>query len=113
MISDYFVRFFYLFLFGIKAVIAVSYERIHRSNLIGMGIIPCQFLEGENAESHGLDGEEEFTITLPDKVVPGCNATVTTDNGKSFEVAVRFDTDVELSYYRHGGILNFMIRSLL
>merc|ERR1712226_177638 len=101
------------FLLGIKAVIAVSYERIHRSNLIGMGIIPCQFLEGDNADSLGLTGEEEFTISLPDKVVPGCNATVTTDNGKSFEVAVRFDTDVELSYYRNGGILNFMIRSLL
>lgn len=101
------------FLLGIKAVIAVSYERIHRSNLIGMGIIPCQFLDGESADTHGLSGEEEFTISLPDKVAPGCNATVKTDSGKCFEVAVRFDTDVELSYYRNGGILNFMIRSLL
>jgi len=101
------------FLLGIKAVIAVSYERIHRSNLIGMGIIPCQFLDGETADTHGLSGEEEFTISLPDKVAPGCNATVETDSGKCFEVAVRFDTDVELSYYRNGGILNFMIRSLL
>jgi len=101
------------FLLGVKAVIAVSYERIHRSNLVGMGIIPCQFLEGQNADSLGLTGEEDFTLSLPEKLTPGSKATVTTDSGKSFEVAVRFDTDVELEYFRHGGILNYMIRSIL
>jgi aconitate hydratase len=101
------------FLLGVKTVIAVSYERIHRSNLVGMGIIPCQFLEGQNADSLGLTGEEDFTLVLPENLAPGSKAQVTTDSGKSFEVAVRFDTDVELEYFRHGGILNYMIRSIL
>lgn len=100
------------FLLGIKAVIAASYERIHRSNLVGMGIIPLQFKEGESADSHGLTGEEEITITMPQPLTTGAMAQVESDNGIKFEVIVRFDTDVELSYYRHGGILNYMIRGI-
>ena len=76
-----------------------------------------QFLEGQNADNLGLSGEEEFTIRLPDTITPGCKATVLAQASggasKEFEVDVRFDTDVELSYYKNGGILNYMIRSIL
>ena len=83
-----------------------------------MGIIPMQFLEGDNADKLGLTGEEEFTVALPDTLTPGCKATISAlatgaTSPKEFEVAVRFDTDVELSYYKNGGILNYMIRSIL
>jgi len=100
------------FLLGIKAVIAESYERIHRSNLVGMGIIPMQYDEGQNAASYGLTGEEELTVSMPSPLTTGCKATITADNGVSFQVTVRFDTDVELSYFNHGGILNYMIRAI-
>ncbi len=100
-------------LLGVKAVIAVSYERIHRSNLIGMGVLPLQFKEGDSAESLALTGEEAFTIAgiatgglVPDQV------TVTTDDGRSFAVDVRLDTPNEQEYYRHGGILHYVLRSL-
>lgn len=98
---------------GVRAVIAESYERIHRSNLVGMGIIPCQYMDGSNTESHGLTGKEQYSLELPAKLTPGCEATVTTDTGKKFTVKVRFDTEVELTYFNHGGILNYMIRSML
>ncbi|XP_015175762.1 PREDICTED: cytoplasmic aconitate hydratase-like [Polistes dominula] len=101
------------YLLGIRAIIAESYERIHRSNLVGMGIIPLQYLPGQNAESLGLTGYEKFNIILPDDFQPGQNITVTTDQGKRFEVIVRFDTEVDITYYRHGGILNYMIRKML
>merc|ERR1712227_920329 len=98
---------------GVRAVIAESYERIHRSNLVGMGIIPLQYMNGESTESHGLTGKEVFSIELPSDLSAGCEATVTADSGKKFQVKVRFDTEVELTYFRHGGILNYMIRSML
>ncbi|XP_050400108.1 cytoplasmic aconitate hydratase [Patella vulgata] len=98
---------------GIKAVIAESYERIHRSNLVGMGIIPFQYLEGQNAASLGLTGKETFSINVPADVKAGQNLTINISSGKSFEVKTRFDTEVELAYFRHGGILNFMIRSMV
>nr|BAM18054.1 iron regulatory protein 1A [Papilio xuthus] len=101
------------FLLGIRAVIAESFERIHRSNLVGMGIIPLQFLEGENAESLGITGKETYSVQLPDNLSPGDMATVTMDNGKSFQVKIRFDTEVDLTYFKHGGILNYMIRKML
>ncbi|XP_047365951.1 cytoplasmic aconitate hydratase-like isoform X1 [Vespa velutina] len=101
------------YLLGIRAIIAESYERIHRSNLVGMGIIPLQYLPGQNAESLGLTGLEKFNIILPNDCQPGQNITVTTDQGKQFEVIVRFDTEVDLTYYQHGGILNYMIRTML
>jgi len=98
---------------GIKAVIAESFERIHRSNLVGMGIVPLQYLPGQNAESLGLSGKEMYTIDLPVDIKPGQNITVKVDDGRSFEVKCRFDTDLELMYYQHGGILNYMIRKIL
>ncbi|KAH6795775.1 hypothetical protein C2S51_036761 [Perilla frutescens var. frutescens] len=100
---------------GVKAVIAKSFERIHRSNLVGMGIIPLCFKTGEDAETLGLTGHERYTIDLPSKVSeirPGQDVTVTTDNGKSFTCTLRFDTEVELEYYDHAGILQYVIRNL-
>ncbi|XP_053977010.1 cytoplasmic aconitate hydratase-like [Hylaeus volcanicus] len=102
------------YLLGIRAVIAESYERIHRSNLVGMGIIPLQYLPGQTAESLGLTGLELYDITIPHNCQPGQVITVTTDNGKKkFNVIVRFDTEVDLTYYKNGGILNYMIRQML
>ncbi|XP_050360030.1 cytoplasmic aconitate hydratase-like [Nymphalis io] len=101
------------FLLGIRAVIAESFERIHRSNLVGMGIMPLQFLPGENADSLGLNGTEVYTIDVPANLVPHQELKVQVDNGKSFQVIVRFDTEVDLTYFRNGGILNYMIRKML
>lgn len=101
------------YLLGIRAVIAESYERIHRSNLVGMGIVPLQYLEGENADTLGLTGKEIFNIAIPDDCKPGQIITVETNCGKKFKVLVRFDTEVDLTYYRNGGILNYMIRKML
>ncbi|KAL9441613.1 hypothetical protein AB3S75_020167 [Citrus x aurantiifolia] len=103
-------------LLGVKAVIAKSFERIHRSNLVGMGIIPLCFKPGEDADTLGLAGHERYTINLPNKVSeirPGQDITVTTDTGKSFTCTVRFDTEVELAYFDHGGILPYVIRNLI
>ena len=100
------------FLLGIKAVIAESYERIHRSNLVGMGIVPLQYQPGETAESLGLTGREKFDIELPETLRPGMTVSVKTETGKQFSVIMRFDTDLELTYYRHGGILNYMVRKV-
>lgn len=101
------------YLLGIRAVIAESYERIHRSNLVGMGIVPLQYLPGENAESLGLTGYEQYDIAISENCQPGEKITVSTDDGKKFEVIARFDTEVDLTYYKHGGILNYMIRTML
>lgn len=133
---------------GVKAVIAKSFERIHRSNLVGMGIIPLCFKTGEDADTLGLTGEERYTIDLPSSVgeiKPGQDVTVVTDNGKSFVCTLRFDTEVmdcvmlcfyrifislvkfrllqnslvfsslqvELAYFDHGGILQYVIRNLI
>ncbi|OIW04054.1 hypothetical protein TanjilG_24165 [Lupinus angustifolius] len=103
-------------LLGVKAVIAKSFERIHRSNLVGMGIIPLCFKAGEDADSLGLTGHERYTIDLPSKISeirPGQDVTVTTDTGKSFTCTARFDTEVELAYFNHGGILPYVIRNLI
>jgi aconitate hydratase len=105
-------------LLGVRAVIAASYERIHRSNLIGMGVLPLQFRPGESAESHGLTGREQITITgvAGDEVTPAgaAKVTATRDDGTtvSFDVLVRLDTSVEVEYYRHGGILPYVLRNL-
>jgi len=101
-------------LLGVKAVIAESYERIHRSNLIGMGVLPLQFPAGETAESLGLTGEEEFAISgitaMNDGTTP---KTVKVKAGdEEFDAVVRIDTPGEASYYRHGGIMQFVLRSL-
>ena len=104
---------------GVRAVIAESYERIHRSNLIGMGILPLQFKSGESAESLGLSGEEVFDIQgLSDASKPRGRLNVvatSVNNGgasKTFEVVVRIDTPQESEYYRHGGILHYVLRQL-
>ncbi|TVU48452.1 hypothetical protein EJB05_08090 [Eragrostis curvula] len=100
---------------GVKAVIAKSFERIHRSNLAGMGIIPLCFKAGEDADTLGLTGHERYTIHLPanvSEIKPGQDVTVTTDDGKSFTCTLRFDTEVELAYYDNGGILPYVIRKL-
>lgn len=101
------------FLQGVRAVIAKSYERIHRSNLVGMGIIPLQFKDGEDAESLGLTGQERFTIALDKDLRPGMEVSVRVDSGVKFTAVARFDTPVELDYFRHGGILQFVLRNLL
>ncbi|MCX4965457.1 aconitate hydratase AcnA [Streptomyces sp. NBC_00654] len=103
-------------LLGVKAVIAESYERIHRSNLIGMGVLPLQFPEGATAESLGLTGEETFSFTgvteLNDGTTPR-TVKVTTDTGVEFDGVVRIDTPGEADYYRNGGILQYVLRSLI
>ena len=104
-------------LLGIKAVLAQSYERIHRSNLIGMGVLPLQFLDGEGPEQLGLDGTESYDIGgITEGLQPGCNLrVVAAREGPSrteFEVLVRLDTAVEVEYYRHGGILKYVLRQL-
>ena len=102
-------------LLGVKAVIAESFERIHRSNLIGMGVLPLQFLPGENPKALGLSGIEEFSISGIDALNDGATpkqVTVTAD-GKSFKAIVRIDTPGEADYFRHGGIMQYVLRSLL
>ncbi|CAJ2646669.1 unnamed protein product [Trifolium pratense] len=103
-------------LLGVKAVISKSFERIHRSNLVGMGIIPLCFKSGEDADSLGLTGHERYTIDLPssvNEIRPGQDIAVVTDNGKTFTCTLRFDTEVELAYFNHGGILQYAIRNLI
>jgi aconitate hydratase len=97
----------------VRAVIAQSFERIHRSNLIGMGVLPLQFADGESVQSLGLTGKEKFTITgIADAEEVPRRLTVKADE-KEFEVIVRIDTPKEQVYYRHGGILQYVLRELL
>jgi aconitate hydratase len=105
-------------LLGVKAVVAASFERIHRSNLVGMGVLPLQFAEGTNAQTLRLDGSETYAITgLSDSIQPGQMVTVeiTRKDGKreSVSVKLRIDTPIEIDYYRHGGILPFVLRELM
>ena len=102
-------------LLGVRAVIAESFERIHRSNLIGMGVLPLQFLDGQNAQSLGLTGEETFTISGIVELNSGSTPkTVSVSAGdKKFSAKVRIDTPGEADYYRHGGIMQYVLRSLL
>merc|ERR1712178_513612 len=98
------------FLQGVRAFIAQSYERIHRSNLVGMGILPLQFKSGESADSLGFTGKERFTINLPDAAKQtNADVVVKCDNGKEFVVKSRLDTEPELGYFLHGGILNYVL----
>ena len=102
---------------GVRAVIAQSFERIHRSNLVGMGILPLQFLDGESAETVGLDGRESFTVRGIAGVRPGGKLTVVArrDGGEEvrFETTVRLDSETDLDYYRNGGILPMVLRQLM
>ncbi|HRK21671.1 MAG TPA: hypothetical protein PLX06_07685, partial [Fimbriimonadaceae bacterium] len=109
-------------LLGVKAVLAESFERIHRSNLIGMGVVPLQYLDGESASSIGLNGHEEFALVgLSDAIATGfrdgkvleLRATDESGHVKKFSAVVRIDTPQEAEYYRHGGILHYVLRQLL
>ena len=105
-------------LLGVKAVVAASFERIHRSNLVGMGVLPLQFADGTNAQTLGLDGSETYSVTgLSDAIQPGQSVTleIARKNGKteSVPVKLRIDTPIEIDYYRHGGILPFVLRELM
>ena len=100
-------------LLGVRAVIAESYERIHRSNLIGMGVLPLEFQDGDGRESLGLTGEETLTISgVVAGLSPGKALSVSVDGGKTFEVRARLDTPQEVEYYLHGGILQYVLRQL-
>ncbi len=105
---------------GVKAVIVESFERIHRSNLIGMGVLPLQFPEGESAESLGLNGTEVYSITGIDALNQGVTpktvhveATQKDGSKTEFEAVVRIDTPGEAYYYRNGGILQYVLRNLM
>lgn len=99
-------------LLGVRAVIAESFERIHRSNLVGMGVIPLEFVNGETRQSLGLTGFEEITIEgMSDQMSPRATLTVKAGD-KTFQVRSRIDTPEEMNYYRHGGILHYVLRQL-
>jgi aconitate hydratase len=102
---------------GVKAVIAESFERIHRSNLVGMGILPLQFIEGESAKSLHLDGTEKYSIHIDDSIKPRefIDVVAEKSNGDkvTFQTIARIDTPVEIKYYRHGGILPYVLREML
>jgi aconitate hydratase len=105
-------------LLGIEAVLAESFERIHRSNLVGMGVLPLQFKPGENVASLALTGREVFDITgIDDSIRPRAEVTVTTTGPggarQSFQAVARLDSAIEVNYYRNGGILPAVLRSLL
>lgn len=105
-------------LLGVKAVITESYERIHRSNLVGMGVLPLQFQEGETQDTLGLTGEESYDISgIADDLTPGklVDVTATKKDGSKveFKALVRLDSGVDVEYYKHGGILNYVLRNFL
>src|SRR5690606_30113411 len=104
------------FLLGVKAVIAESFERIHRSNLVGMGVLPLCYKAGETAKTLGLTGNETFAINVDDNVKPRQELTVTATcpegKIKTFNVICRIDTPVEVDYYRNGGILHTVLRKM-
>ncbi|QLK86227.1 aconitate hydratase AcnA [Staphylococcus sp. 17KM0847] len=104
-------------LLGVKTVIAQSYERIHRSNLVMMGVLPLQFKDGESADTLGLDGKETIAVDIDESVQPGqlVKVTATKEDGTevTFEAIARFDSNVEIDYYRHGGILQLVLRKKL
>ena len=106
------------YLLGVRAVVAVGYERIHRSNLVGMGVVPLQFKNAENAESLGIDPEKPIEILFKDGVKANGRAVMNfkekgTGNDKSTELLVRVDTPVEEEYMKIGGILQFVLRRLV
>jgi aconitate hydratase len=109
-------------LLGVRAVIAESFERIHRSNLVGMGILPLEFMDGDSTESLGLTGHEQFTIqdvgaglsgAFEKDLFVGVSASGAEGEAREFKVRVRLDTPQEVLYYRHRGILQYVLRQLL
>ncbi|KAM4661188.1 iron-responsive element-binding protein 2 isoform 3-T3 [Amazona ochrocephala] len=101
------------FLLGVKAVLAESYEKVHKSQLIGIGIAPLQFLPGENPSTLGLTGREQFSILLPSELSPGMTLDIKTSTGKVFSVIALFENDIEITLYKYGGSLNFVARRCL
>ena len=103
-------------LLGVKAVIAKSFERIHRSNLVGMGVLPLQFMPGEGADTLGIRGDEMYDIEFEGELRPQMTVTLLVfgkDGEKQIPVKLRIDTPIEVEYYKHGGILPFVLRQLL
>jgi aconitate hydratase len=104
-------------LLGVRAIIAESFERIHRSNLVGMGVLPIQFKKGTNVASLGLDGGEIFDITDLDNITPNkeikISATNPSGTSLEFHAIVKLDSLIEISYYRNGGILQYVLRNIL
>jgi aconitate hydratase len=104
------------FLLGVRAVITKSFERIHRSNLVMMGVLPLTFLEGQDSASLGLDGSETFNIAVADTLQPRQLVQVTAIGGdgsvKQFETIARVDTPIEVEYLRNGGILHYVLRRM-
>lgn len=104
-------------LLGVKVVVARSYERIHRSNLVGMGVLPLQFKGSDSAQSLKLDGSETFDVAIPNDLQPQQDLTlvITRKDGSKQNVTVlcRIDTPIEVDYYRHGGILPYVLRELM
>ncbi len=105
-------------LLGVRAVVAKSFERIHRSNLIGMGVLPLQFHEGAGDETLGLDGSETFSITgLSDSIQPGQTLPLeikrADGSSETVDLILRIDTAIEVDYYRHGGILQYVLRDIV
>uniref|UniRef100_A0A8B9Z6I7 Iron responsive element binding protein 2 n=1 Tax=Buteo japonicus TaxID=224669 RepID=A0A8B9Z6I7_9AVES len=101
------------FLLGVKAVLAESYEKVHKSQLIGIGIAPLQFLPGENPSTLGLTGREQFSVLFPPELSPGMTLDVKTSTGKVFSVIALFENDMEITLYKYGGSLNFVARRFL
>jgi aconitate hydratase len=100
-------------LLGVKAVIAESFERIHRTNLVGMGVLPLQFLDGENAASLGLTGREQYSVEGVKESLSGAARRVRVHaDDRTFEAVVRVDTPQEVEYYRNGGILPYVLRQI-
>jgi aconitate hydratase len=104
-------------LLGVRAVIAESYERIHRSNLVGMGVLPLEFVDGQSRESLGLDGTESYEISgIRDALAPGARLTVVArradDSEVRFQALARLDSNIDVDYYRNGGILNAVLRKM-
>lgn len=98
------------YLLGVRAVLAESYEKIHKDHLVGMGIAPLQFLPGQSASALGLSGRETFSLAFPEELSPGATLSVKTSTGKVFSVIAAFENDVEITLYKHGGLLNFVAR---
>ncbi|XP_069551475.1 iron-responsive element-binding protein 2 [Brachyistius frenatus] len=101
------------YLLGVRAVIAESFEKLHKKQLVGMGVVPLQFLSGQNADSLELSGKERFSVALPGSLSPLQQLTVKTSQGKSFLVTALFDTDMDVNFFQHGGLLRYVARTLL
>ena len=104
-------------LLGVRAVIAESFERIHRSNLVGMGVLPLEFVDGQTPTSLGLSGRETFDLSgIADGLEPGCmiDVTATAEDGSvvTFQAKARLDSDVDVEYYQNGGILQTVLRKM-